>query len=79
MWILLLSMGIALAGCDDDSTQPDGSGDVTLAVEVVATGLDAPVFMTAPLADGRFFVVAKATNSPPWLAIVPPAICEYSP
>ncbi len=59
MWILLLSMGIALAGCDDDATQPDGSGDVTLAVEVVSTGLDAPVFMTAPLADGRLFVVEQ--------------------
>ena len=50
---------LLLAGCDGGSG-PGGPGEVALRLEQVATGLDFPLFLTAPPGDqSRFFVVEK--------------------
>jgi glucose/arabinose dehydrogenase len=55
---------LATSGCSG-STGPDGSpgggdlGSVSLAVEVVASGLSDPLYLTAPTSDARLFVVEQ--------------------
>src|ERR1043166_5215449 len=50
---------LLLAGCDGGAG-PGGPGEVALRLEQVATGLDFPLFLTAPPGDqSRFFVVEK--------------------
>lgn len=51
----------AMAACDD-STAPDPDDDepLDLRLELVANGLDEPIFLTAPEGDDRLFVVEKA-------------------
>lgn len=66
--ISLALLVLTLAGCDDstDPSDGDGNGDgepppgVELAVEVVASGLDDPTYLTAPPNDARLFVVEKS-------------------
>ncbi len=63
---LLVAYGSGAWGCDDDGSGPgpgDGNGDVgsiTLALQVVARGLNDPVFLTSPSGDPRLFVVEQA-------------------
>lgn len=53
----------ALQACQDADGPADGgdggSNPVTLAVEVVASGLADPLYLTAPTGDNRLFVVEK--------------------
>ncbi len=56
---------LVLAGlaCGNSTTPPSDSvlepGDLPLALETVATGLDFPLYLTAPTGDARLFVVEK--------------------
>ncbi len=52
---------VVLAACDDGNgvVAPPPSGDET-ELELVADGLDSPVFLTAPLGDERLFIVEQA-------------------
>lgn len=51
---------IAMSGCGDDASSPSApSGDVSLALEEVASGLDRPLFLTSPAGDDRLFVVEQ--------------------
>jgi glucose/arabinose dehydrogenase len=56
--LLLAALGLALAvGCHADSSEP---GSVTIRLQEVASGLDFPLFLTAPPGDdSRLFVVEK--------------------
>ena len=60
--IVPLFVGILLAtGCADNPNQPrppDPSGDEVVAVEVIS-GLTSPVYLTAPKADDRLFIVEQ--------------------
>jgi glucose/arabinose dehydrogenase len=49
---------LASAACSD-STEPPGAAGHGLAVQVVASGLSAPLHLTAPAADARLFVVEQ--------------------
>ncbi len=61
--LALALVTLAFAGCGSDSTGPiDGPlpGDLTLELQpFITSGLTAPVFLTQPLDDGRFFVVEQ--------------------
>jgi glucose/arabinose dehydrogenase len=56
---------LATPGCSE-ATRPDGKGEggptgvVALALEVVAGGLGSPLYLTAPAADPRLFIVEQA-------------------
>lgn len=56
---------LATPGCSE-ATRPDGEGEggptgvVALALEVVAGGLGSPLYLTAPAADPRLFIVEQA-------------------
>jgi glucose/arabinose dehydrogenase len=55
---LIACLGAALIGCEDD--EPAGPVDLSLALQVVATNLDHPVFLTSPPNDhDRLFVLEK--------------------
>jgi hypothetical protein len=56
--LLLAALGLALVvGCHADTTEP---GSVTIRLQEVASGLDFPLFLTAPPGDNsRLFVVEK--------------------
>ncbi len=61
-WLLFTSTGIP-SGCSDsngDSPNGPGSGATSLAAQVVVSGLSAPVYLTAPAADSRLFIVEQA-------------------
>ncbi len=65
MWSVALALNTAALLACSDSTEPEdpGAGDpsqVALAVEVVASGLNSPVFLTSPPGDSRLFVVEQA-------------------
>ena len=50
-------------GDDDGDGDGDGDGDpppFTLATEIVASGLNSPIYLTAPASDSRLFVVEQA-------------------
>ena len=57
---------LAALACSDPAAPGDGNGDpspiddVALAVEVVASGYNNPLHLTAPLSDPRLFVVEKS-------------------
>ena len=60
-----LLVACVLAGCGDGApSEPGGDGDsnadLELALTPVATGLQRPVYVTAPADDDRLFVVEKA-------------------
>lgn len=60
----LLPIGTALAGCGSDSSGPGGGGggtvsDSVLALEPIITGLNTPIFLTAPAGDPRLFIAEK--------------------
>ncbi|MDP9202547.1 MAG: PQQ-dependent sugar dehydrogenase [Gemmatimonadota bacterium] len=60
---LMLALGCIVCGTPRDDA-PDVSADVTsndvrLAVEQVASGLDQPVYLTAPASDPRLFIVEQ--------------------
>lgn len=68
MRILSISLVILLfaAISCSDSTEPDGDGDggpppgtAGLAVEIVGSGFDDPLYLTAPPGDARLFIVEK--------------------
>lgn len=53
---------LAVACGDDDGGGPSGGGglsDSVLALEPVVSGLDMPVFLTAPAGDPRLFIIEK--------------------
>jgi hypothetical protein len=52
--------GVLLLGaCGEEPPPPPPPGDVTLALELVADGLDSPVYVTAPPGDDRLFIVEQ--------------------
>jgi glucose/arabinose dehydrogenase len=53
----LLAVGVSCGG--EDGSGPSGLPDSVLSLEPVATGLDVPVYLTAPAGDDRLFVVEK--------------------
>lgn len=51
---------LAALACGDDPTTPSPpDGNTELALEVVATGLTSPVYLTAPEGDPRLFIVEQ--------------------
>lgn len=61
-WLLLPLASIVCTTSKDDAADvpaEKASNDVTLAVEQVASGLDQPVYLTAPAGDPRFFIVEQ--------------------
>ena len=50
---------LLVAACSSSENQPPPPGDLDLALETVATGLDFPILATAPAGDARLFVVEK--------------------
>jgi glucose/arabinose dehydrogenase len=62
---LLGALGAAAPGCGDSTGTPGiagglPAGTVPVALQRVASGLDVPLFVTAPAGDPRVFVVEKA-------------------
>lgn len=56
---LVAVAGWACGGDAGPTIPPPGDLEVELALELVAGGLDQPVFLTAPAGDGRLFVVEQ--------------------
>ena len=56
----LLVLAIVLLGCSGDDAFPSAPSDVRLRLEIVASGLDNPVHLTAPRGDRRLFVVEQS-------------------
>jgi glucose/arabinose dehydrogenase len=56
---VLLLLGGPLAGCDDEVTPPVDGTDVPTTLVQVASGLVAPVHLTAPAGDPRLFIVEQ--------------------
>ncbi len=57
MLTLAFSVALGCAGCADAAAR--GTGQVRLDTEVVASGLAAPLYLTAPRGDPRMFVVEQ--------------------
>ena len=59
--IALLLLPLLAAACSEGGSggPPVGTGDVELRLEEVASGLAAPLFLTAPRGDARLFVVEQ--------------------
>lgn len=65
--IYLISLLAGCASCGNDAVDtplpppppPPPAGEVTLALQTIATGLSSPLFLTTPLGDPRLFVVEK--------------------
>jgi glucose/arabinose dehydrogenase len=55
----LVLAGLACGDSTAPSSTPLAPGDLPLALETVATGLDFPLYLTAPPGDPRLFVVEK--------------------
>ena len=65
--LLVAALAIAVGACSDDATQPDdgdngdnGGPPGTLAVEIVESGLNSPIFLTSPASDSRLFVLEQS-------------------
>lgn len=59
--VVLLSTGpfiFASSGCEGVSP-PEAPGELELALVEVASGLDRPVYLTAPVGDDRIFIVEQ--------------------
>lgn len=59
---ILLAVGLPLLACDASqlpNLMEDDSTAVSLAVEEVASGLESPVYLTAPAGDPRLFIVEQ--------------------
>src|SRR5215210_5060598 len=64
---LVLALALMVCAAPRDETPPAAAAapgqtrtEVTLAVEQVASGLDQPVYLTAPTGDSRLFIVEQA-------------------
>ena len=50
---------VASLACSDKSGSPAESSDVQLDLQIVASGLSSPLYLTAPTGDPRLFIVTQ--------------------